>query len=562
MKRTFALFILICGVASSSLGQDSASNRNGEACSSHQKNVQAHKSVTTAEDSLSKVHNLFSNPEDPKKRIQQNSTMAKHKYDSLQMLSKQDKLSSAADTISKMFSTPSNRTNSFQDILRQKVENFDQHRVDTLDQNLNEPIENINSKLSERSEGLKQKKDIINDDITEKSNKLESNNQAAFDKATDGSINSPMNPDGNGGSLPGKESSINLFDISDASKRGGIPEANIPNQSIEDLKTQVGLQDIKHKASLEIQQVESIKNTTNTLSEGDSKLKELGRYENDIKGLKQMDSASVNNLSSKVEDRVADIDEVKAVSEQKNLLTKQQLEYHAMMQRYQDKKLLKDEIARKTRNVVNGKVDKFAPTFKEAQANIAKAKKLNSNVEQYKDGKIKRENEMKDKPFYERVVLGVTLQVYNKEVFIVDWGIQVGYKLSNRIMAGAGGIYRMNASDKYDTYVSSAGIYGYRLFGDVNIKKGFYAHGELESLTVRGFVHPNTQIEIPLQSAYSAYVGIGKRYDISKKVRGSAIILYRAEFVGNVPSMNKINLRIGFDLNTKKRTRMKTSKNK
>jgi hypothetical protein len=53
-----------------------------------------------------------------------------------------------------------------------------------------------------------------------------------------------------------------------------------------------------------------------------------------------------------------------------------------MMQRYQDKKLLKDEIARKSRNIVNGKIDKLSPAFKEAQEKIAKAK--------LKCGKIQR----------------------------------------------------------------------------------------------------------------------------------------------------------------------------
>jgi hypothetical protein len=166
---------------------------------------------------------------------------------------------------------------------------------------------------------------------------------------------------------------------------------------------------------------------------------------------------------------------------------------------------------------------------------------------------------MASKPLYERLVPGITLQVYNKDVFTIDWGLQLGYKFSNRLIGGAGGVYRMNVSDKYESYVNSPGIYGYRLFGNFGIKKGFYVHGEFESLHLSTFVHPQTQLEVPTHAAYSAYFGIGKRYDISKKLRGSAIILYRVEFKGDIPSMSKINLRIGFDLNTKKRTRLRTT---
>jgi hypothetical protein len=164
---------------------------------------------------------------------------------------------------------------------------------------------------------------------------------------------------------------------------------------------------------------------------------------------------------------------------------------------------------------------------------------------------------MKSKPPRERLVPGITLQVYNKEVFTIDWGAQVGYKLSKRVIVGAGGVYRMSVGEKYPAWVRGEGIYGYRGYTGFNLIKGFYAHGELESLYSRTLVDPQTNVEVPSHQTYSGYFGIGKRYDITKKIRGSAIVLYRAEFKGDLPEMSKINLRISFDYDLKKTTKLK-----
>jgi hypothetical protein len=54
---------------------------------------------------------------------------------------------------------------------------------------------------------------------------------------------------------------------------------------------------------------------------------------------------------------------------------------------------------------------------------------------------------------------------------------------------------------------------------------------------------------------HTGYFGLGKRYDISRWLRGSALLLYRAQFKGHAPYMSKVNLRIEFNYNTRKRKR-------
>ena len=138
------------------------------------------------------------------------------------------------------------------------------------------------------------------------------------------------------------------------------------------------------------------------------------------------------------------------------------------------------------------------------------------------------------------------IQVHDMDVF-TSIGPSARLQIFKRFAwGGAGAAYRMSVSEKYASWAKSAGIYGYRTYANYNIVKGFYIHGEFESLYINSAINPQTQTEIGSQLGYSGYFSIGKRYDISKKIRGSAIILYRAEFKGDLPSMSKINLRIGF----------------
>jgi len=99
-------------------------------------------------------------------------------------------------------------------------------------------------------------------------------------------------------------------------------------------------------------------------------------------------------------------------------------------------------------------------------------------------------------------------------------------------------------------------IYGYRAFADINLVKGIYVHGELEKVSVESFVDEKANIDQTEQRITNFNFGLGKRFAISKKLNGSILVLYRAELEGHMPSVTKINLRLGFDLNMKKRKKI------
>jgi len=574
MRNLFLILISVC-YASLSWAQDSTrQEKKGIISTVHEKLNSSTTNVNQSTDSLK--HKLSAktlhHAADSLTQSKWNAKAASQKYDSLQqILGSQNKLTTVTDTVTKRITKPSDKLKQGADSLQHKADNYLQAKLDSVEQKFNKPLDKLNSNISSIEKPVEQKVEGVKQTIDQKTDKLQTNVQ----NATDGTVKAPIKD-------------LNITNVDLPSKQGSVPDAAISNSNLPGLNTdltgvtvpkgsteslrlpdtKLNVDQLKDKANLKIPEADKVKNIQGEIGQVDSKLAEAEQYGKELQGLKKMDSASVESAVKKAEDKLAEMDELKGLEEAKKLeekkltLTKQQLEYNTMLQRYQDKKLLKDEIARKSRNVVNGKINKLTPAFKEAQEKIAKAKKINSNVEKFDDGKLKRENEMADKPFKERLVPGITLQVYNKQVFTIDWGVQLGYKLSNRLLMGVGGIYRIEVSENYSSWVKSSGIYGYRTYANFNLVKGFYVHGEFESLHLDSFVHPQTQMEVSSLQTYSGYFGIGKKYDISKKIRGSAIILYRAEFEGDLPSMSKINVRIGFDYNTKKRTKVGNARSK
>jgi hypothetical protein len=94
-------------------------------------------------------------------------------------------------------------------------------------------------------------------------------------------------------------------------------------------------------------------------------------------------------------------------------------------------------------------------------------------------------------------------------------------------------------------------VYGYRIYSDFKAIKSFYLHGEMESLHTDPYLQTYQKREVPSQQVISGYGGILKRYDLSKKIKGSILLLYRFQIKNELPSSTKIGVRIGFDLNMK-----------
>jgi hypothetical protein len=418
---------------------------------------------------------------------------------------------------------------------------------------VNHPVDSLNKSASSVADQARQKIDDGNEQVADESLKVNQEVTDAVSKATDGNVKIPDRD-------LKKSPAVNTIleaNIPDQQLPGigqgksNLPEVEIPSSTLPGHK--INVDQLKEKANDVIPQTDKITEVTGEVRNLD-KMAEVGKYEAELGKIKNTEVPTTDKVANEAEQRVANLDQIKAVSEETEKITKLQAEQEALLQRYRDKKLLQQEIERKAKSVVNDKLNQFSPAFREVQEKVAKAKKANPTVQSIKEIAKKRPNPMRDTPVRERLVPGITLQAYTNEAFTVDWGAQLGYKFTGRLTVGTGYVYRTAVSEDYSTWIRGGSVYGYRAYAHFGLIRSFYLHGEYETVRLNDAAL-TTAVERDASSVHSGYFGIGRRYDISPKLRGSVIVLYRAEFDGDLPSMSRINLRMGIDLNMKNKRR-------
>jgi hypothetical protein len=158
---------------------------------------------------------------------------------------------------------------------------------------------------------------------------------------------------------------------------------------------------------------------------------------------------------------------------------------------------------------------------------------------------------MAGKPVGQRLIPGITLQTAKGEGFMMDFGLQLGYRVTGRLRSGVAGVYRLGFDESYNTFVKAQDVYGGRFYSQFLIRKGIYVHAEYELLNSPDILSPSET----RQNVSSGQFGLGKQFNISRKVKGHTLFLYRAEFKGELPDQSKVNIRLGFDLRTDRKRR-------
>jgi hypothetical protein len=125
----------------------------------------------------------------------------------------------------------------------------------------------------------------------------------------------------------------------------------------------------------------------------------------------------------------------------------------------------------------------------------------------------------------------------------IDFGVQVCYDFSNRWTAELGGVYRTKINTSLAAVVyTEEGC----LLTDFTMGKGLFVHGEFEALKMQPYAF--TLLNEDFQDhACTANFGIGKRFNISPKIKGTILGLYRVPVSGEVPGINRLNVRFGFE---------------
>jgi archaellum component FlaC len=158
-------------------------------------------------------------------------------------------------------------------------------------------------------------------------------------------------------------------------------------------------------------------------------------------------------------------------------------------------------------------------------------------------------NDQKTKSLLQRLEFGSNLQTVKSNKFFpstTDVGLSLGYKLNDKSTIGLGGSYKMGwGRDIRHISISHQGI-GLRSFVDYKIKGSIWLSGGAEMNYRSQF--SNFKI-LDNYSAWqkSALIGLSKKYQVSKKVKGNAQLMYDALWKEQVPRTQALVFRIGYN---------------
>lgn len=329
------------------------------------------------------------------------------------------------------------------------------------------------------------------------------------------------------------------------------PAIDVPNTSMPDIGSVVST-DVNLPSNLKIPAIEEVSlnqpgitGLSENIPDIDGSLSEVSEYKDDLQKIKEGTQQDPNKLAELAEQKASEMPVLNEATQEITKATEEQAKYEAMIQRYRDQKLIQEEIDRKYKAVANDYIMQQTEKVNAARdkLNISKYKKHSlSNI---KDVFKRQSDELEGKKFYQRLVPGLNWQIYNKGFVSSDISLQVGYRLTPRLTSGIGIVYRVGFDKKFDSFVKGMNTFGTRVYADILVVKGLFLHGEFEALR-QDVSYKSYKNETISPRVYESNFGLGKRFNVTRNLRGNVTALYRLEYHGSLPT-NKIQVRMGID---------------
>ena len=411
-----------------------------------------------------------------------------------------------------------------------------QQKIDSLN-NLKVPTQKLTQQLDSLNQLQTQK---LNEDNT-KINNLKTKATRSLNE-----INLPQELQGPVNNL---KQSINVFALPGTNTNNlAINNLDLPNQTNSQLPT---LTD-------QIKLDPNLKNFSSELSQLNGFGNNLGTYAEDVKQLTQGNLNEIKSVDKLIENKVAGIEGMEQLQEGKALIEKAKPDSAALAN--MAKEVVQEQI-------LNAAQDHFAgkeAVLQQAMDKMSKLKSKYSEVQSLADLPKKLPNPLKGKPFIERLVPGITLQFQKSQYFLLDINPSLQYKIRPRLSAGAGWNERL-PFDGWRTTGTHERIYGPRAIVQFKWTKGisFTLQPETMNTTIPPLLASRMGYD-PFDRRWitSIFAGIKKEFTVYKKLKGNSELLYNfRDKNGMSPYADKVNVRVGFEWQMKKRPKQKAGVN-
>jgi hypothetical protein len=279
----------------------------------------------------------------------------------------------------------------------------------------------------------------------------------------------------------------------------------------------------------------------------------VGEYGKDVQGVVKGDLSEVKNIPGAAESKAEELSGMNEVKDQTKALD----EYKDIAGSMQNPDSLKALAIQEAKQVA---VNHFAgkeEQLKEAMETLAKYKSKYSSLNSLSEATKRPPNEMKGKPFIERLVPGIGIQVQKKGGdVLVDFNPYAGYRFTGRITAGLGWNQRVAYNFDNGIFNAQAKIFGPRTFGEFKLWKGFSPRVEVEVMNTNVPPITRTPTVDPLKRewVWGAFLGVKKEYKFIKNVKGTALVMMRLFNPDHKsPYADVVNVRFGFEFPMKKK---------
>lgn len=257
-----------------------------------------------------------------------------------------------------------------------------------------------------------------------------------------------------------------------------------------------------------------------------------------------------DELEDEVKKQAQNIDQVKEIS-------KQSQSVDALNEKIKSVSVVatqKDDIREKGKKNLK---DHFAgkdEVIKKDMEDIGKVQLKYRDVADSRNLPKRPPNEMKDKPFVERLIPAVSFQVVNGENVSVDFAPTIGYKFSGRIRSGIG-MYRRVTYFEKERRIEIEDLIGIRLYNNIKLIRGFHSHVEFETFKNNEELVQGATTEDEKQWNYKLNLGFYNSYKLNKHFSGHIIVVYNVLKIKEFPGSSNGAIRFGFEYQITKRNK-------
>lgn len=302
--------------------------------------------------------------------------------------------------------------------------------------------------------------------------------------------------------------------------------------------------------------MKEVNNAKGQIQKVNQTAQQIETYGREIKDIKENGFTQADTLAKVAEkmavDRIMKHDAMNELQVQnKNMAASRNMleQYQDMLAAVRDKK----EATAMAKDLANENLkDPFLGQEEKLKAGVAQLDKLKKKYKSIPDSRYlpKRvPNEMKGKPFRERIVPGVSLQMFKSDRTAIDFQPYFAYKLSGRFRPGIGASWR-HAVWLKKPWMQKDEVYGVRVFNDLRLHTSFYFHTEGEWLH---FSEPaKVRYKFPADKDFGEWrfrfnAGLFRTYPINKRLNGQFQILYNIADLTRFPQNKNTSVRFGFE---------------